>query len=276
MDLMGRTIWFIETHFGDELTLGDVAQAAGLSKFHLIRAFGMHTGQSVMRYVRSRRLSEAAKRLANENLGILDVALESGYASHEAFTRAFKDQFGITPEAVRKSRSLENIKLVEPPKMTETYSAITEPRLTKHDAILIVGLKKRYNDATSAGMPTQWQAFQPHIGHIDNQKGNVAFGVLCNSDDDGNIDYVTGVEVGEYSNIAKELDGMRIPAQTYAVFQHDGHVSEIRRTWKTIFGKWLVESERKLVDAPQLERYGEGFDPRTGTGDVEIWIPVAD
>ena len=276
MDLIGKAVWYIETHFGSELSLDDVARAAGLSKFHLVRAFGTQSGLSVMRYVRARRLSEAAKNLAAGNTGILDVAIEASYGSHEAFTRAFKDQFGVTPDAIRKARSLQRIELVEPLKMNEKLTKLSEPRLVDGDAMLIVGLKKRYDDTTSAQMPAQWQAFVPYIGHIDNQKGNVAFGVLCNSDDDGNIDYVTGVEVTEYSNVASELDGLRIPPQTYAVFRHDGHVSEIRRSWKTIFGEWLSQTERKLADAPQLERYGEGFDPQTGLGDIEIWIPVAD
>lgn len=157
----------------------------------------------------------------------------------------------------------------------ETPSTFSEPRIVNGDAMVIVGLKKRYDDSTSAEMPSQWQAFQPHIGNIDNQKGNVAFGVLCNSDDEGNIDYITGVEVSQYPDATKELDGLRVPPQTYAVFKHDGHVAEIGRTWKAIFGNWLPDADHKLVDAPQLERYGEGFDTESGMGDIEIWIPVA-
>lgn len=274
MNPVGKAVWYIESHFADELTLDDVAAVAGLSKFHLVRAFSTYAGQSVMRYVRARRLSEAARRLAAENCGILDVALDAGYGSHEAFTRAFGEQFGVSPNQLRKSRSLATIELVEPLKMDEKFTSLPEPRIVDSAALLIVGLKKRYSEQSTAQMAAQWQAFGPHIGNIDNQQGNVAYGVLCNSDDEGNIDYVTGVEVSQFPDTAKELDGIRIPPQTYAVFQHNGHVSEIRRTWKTIFGKWIGESGRELVDAPQMERYGEAFDPRTGTGDIEIWIPV--
>ncbi len=274
MHSLGKAVWYIESHFAGDVTLDDVAEAAGLSKFHLVRAFGIFAGQSVMRYVRARRLSEAAKRLVAENCTILDVALGAGYGSHEAFTRAFGEQFCMSPDQLRKSHSLDKIELVEPIKMDEKLTSLSEPRFVDSEALLIVGLKNRYNDDTSAQMPAQWQAFGPHIGNIENQRGNVAFGVLCNSDDEGNIDYVTGVEVSQFPDTAKELDGIRIPSQTYAVFQHDGHISEIRRTWKTIFGQWLPEADYKLVDAPQLERYGEGFDPEVGAGDIEIWIPV--
>lgn len=279
MNPIGRAVWYIEMHFGSEISLAEVAQASGLSKFHLVRAFGTYAGRSVMRYVRARQLSEAAKQLATGSGGILDVALEAGYNSHEAFTRAFKEQFGITPDQFRRTPTLENLKLVEPIKMDvskkDTSPDLSKPRIVEGDAMVIVGLKKRYDDETSTQMPSQWQAFQAHIGNIDNQKGNVAFGVLCNSDDDGNIDYITGVEVSQYPEATEELDGLRIPAQIYAVFQHEGHVAEIGRTWKAIFADWLPQADYRPVDAPQVERYGEGFDTKTGIGDIEIWIPVA-
>lgn len=275
MDLIGKAVWYIETHFGGELTLDEVAGAAGMSKFHLTRAFGAYTGLSVMRYARARRLSVAAKSLAQGDDGILDIAIDAGYGSHEAFTRAFKDQFGVTPDTIRRARSLDAIQLVEPFRMNETPAPISEPRFFDADAIRIVGLKRRYTDATSAQIPAQWQKFTPYIGHIENQNGRVAYGVLCNSDDDGGIDYVTGVAVTGASEVVPPLGDARIAAQTYAVFQHAGHVSQIRRSWKAIFGAWSLPRFGTPVDAPQFERYGEGFDPQSGYGDIEIWIPVA-
>jgi AraC family transcriptional regulator len=158
--------------------------------------------------------------------------------------------------------------------MDERQTNLSSPRIVRSDALLIVGLKKRYNDATSAEIPAHWRAFQPHIGNIEKQKGNVAFGVICNNDDDGNFDYVTGVEVSQFSNVAKELEGIRVLPQTYATFRHDGHVSEIKQTWTAIFGKWLPGADCPIVDAPKIERYGDSFNPQTGYGDIEIWIPI--
>ena len=103
MDFVSKALWYIETNFEEEFTLDDVATVAGLSKFHLVRAFGTYFGKSVIRYARERRLTEAAKCLADSNDGILDVAIQFGYNSHEAFTRAFKVQFGVTPGSIQKS-----------------------------------------------------------------------------------------------------------------------------------------------------------------------------
>ena len=86
----------------------------------MVRAFAAATGLSVMRYVRARRLTEAARALANGAPDILSVALDADYGSHEAFTRAFRDHFGVTPEAVRGSARLDNLKLQEPIIMDST------------------------------------------------------------------------------------------------------------------------------------------------------------
>src|SRR5579883_411463 len=124
---VGRALWFIEMKLASELSLADIAHAAGISRFHLVRAFGVATGQSVMRYLRGRRLSEAARRLVGGAPDILTVALDAGYGSHEAFTRAFRDQFGLTPEAVRAQRHLANLTLVEPITMEESLTIELEP-----------------------------------------------------------------------------------------------------------------------------------------------------
>jgi AraC family transcriptional regulator len=228
-----------------------------------------------MRYVRSRRLTEAARSLSKGAPDILAVALEAGYGSHEAFTRAFRDQFGLTPEAVRAQRHLQNIELVEPIKMDETIIAnLPPPRFEKLKPLLVAGLCERYNRESSTAIPAQWQRFQPYIGNIPGQIGSTAYGVCFNTDEDCNFDYIAGVEVTDFSRLSAELARVRVPAQTYAVFSHSDHVSTIRRTIMTIWNKWLPESDLEVADAPDFERYGKEFDPRTGMGGLEIWIPI--
>jgi AraC family transcriptional regulator len=252
-----------------------VAQIGGVSRYHMVRAFGIATGRSVMRYLRGRRLSEAARSLARGAPDILAVALDAGYGSHEAFTRAFRDHFGLTPEAVRSQRHLDNIELVEPIKMDETLLANLEPpRFEAAKPFLVAGLGERYTCESSKAIPAQWQRFQPYIGNVPGQIGRTAYGVCCNSDDEGGFDYIAGVEVSAFSELPAELSRVRIPAQKYAVFSHREHISTIRRTVHTIWSKWLPESGHEAADAPDFERYDENFDPRTGLGGLEIWIPI--
>src|SRR5262252_3604133 len=276
MDPVGKALWFIESHYAQDIALEAIAAAGGVSRYHLSRAFGYSTGHSIMRYVRARRLTEAARALVNGAPDILAVALDAGYGSHEAFTRAFRDQFGLTPEQIRAQGHLSNIQLVEPIRMEETLTTLEAPRFVNHKALLIAGLGERYDFESNAAIPAQWQRFLPHFGHVPGQVGNVAYGVCCNSDDAGNFDYICGVEVGDFSAIAKDWSRVRLPEQRYVVFVHRDHISKIRSTWHTIWNKWLPESGYQVVDAPLFERYGEEFDSMSGNGGCELWLPISE
>jgi len=74
--------------------------------------------------------------------------------------------------------------------------------------------------------------------------------------------------------VPEGLSGTRVPERRYAVFTHKGHVSQLRRTHYTIWNKWLPESGSGFADAPSFERYGEDFNPMTGLGPIEVWMPV--
>ena len=270
-----KALWFIECHLADELSLDQIASIGGISRFHMGHAFAAATGLSVMRYVRARRLSEAARALANGAPDILVLALEADYGSHEAFTRAFRDLFGVTPEAVRAAMRFDNLRLQEPIVMDSTLTDnLQAPHFETSKPLLIAGIGERYTCESSAAIPNQWQRFHQSVEDIPDRIGRVAYGVCCNGDDAGNFDYIAGVEVSDFSDLPRQFSRVRIPELKYAVFMHRDHISTIRRTINTIWNGWLPTSGLKAADAPNFERYDENFDPLTGSGGLEIWIPV--
>jgi AraC family transcriptional regulator len=275
MNAANKALWFVESHLGDELSLDAIAGQAGVSRFHLSRAFAASTGRSLMSYIRGRRLTEAARALAKGAPDILAVALEAGYGSHEAFTRAFHEQFGQTPESVRAQGHAGNLSLVEPLTMDQTLrETIAPPRFVNSKALLFVGMSERYACESSAGIPAQWQRFLPHFGNIPGQLDRKAYGVMYNFDDEGNFDYLCGVEVADFSKTPRGFANLRVPEQRYVVFAHNEHISTIRRTWNTVWNVWFPSSGHEPADAPHFELYGENFNGRTGLGDIELWIPV--
>lgn len=275
MNPVEKAIWFIEGHFAQPLDLDEIARSGGLSRFHMSRAFVVATGRPVIGYLRARRLTEAARTLAGGAPDILSVALEAGYGSHEAFTRAFRDQFGITPEQVRAARDLDPLNLVEPLVLDSSLRTdLAPPRIEQGRALLIAGLSGRYGCEGPGGIPAQWQRFNEHFGHIPGQIGDVAYGLCLNGDDLGNFDYVSGVEVADFSDLPEGFVSARVPPHLYAVFRHAEHISTIRRTMHTIYTQWLPASDYEAADAPFFERYGPEFDARTGEGGLEAWIPV--
>jgi AraC family transcriptional regulator len=280
MNAIGKALWYIESHSAGPVTLESVAEVSGLSRFHLSRTFTAVVGRSFAAYLRGRRLSEAARSLADGAPDILSVALEAGYGSHEAFTRAFRDQFGLTPEDVRGRRSTANLLLVEPQRMSDTPAqTLADPDIRASEAILIAGLRQRFTHETRAGIPALWQRLAPHLGHIPGEKRGVSFGVVLSEPDgdrDG-FDYQVGVEVASLNDLPEDLAGLRIPPRRYAAFRHAGHVSAVGTTCGAIFGSWLPRSGYQLAPGPVqlIERYDlSKFDPRTGQGGFEIWIPL--
>lgn len=270
-----KALWFIEAHLGSDASLSDIAAASGVSRYQLLRAFGTATGRSVMRYVRARRLTEAARALASGAPDILTVALDAGYGSHEAFTRAFRDLFCLTPEAVRDRRCLDNLPLMESIRMDESLIVpLNPPRFETGGPLLIAGLSERYTFETNQGIPLLWQRFAPWIGNIPGQVGSIAYGVCCNADGAGNFEYLAGVEVASFDDLPAEFRRVRIAEHRYVVFTHTGHISGIRGTWYTILNQWFPQSGHEIADAPDFERYDDGFDPQTGNGKVEIWLPL--
>jgi AraC family transcriptional regulator len=270
-----KALWFVESHLAGPLTLDDVAGVAGVSRFHLVRAFAAATGLSVMRYVRARRLTEAARALAAGVPDILQVALDSEYGSHEAFTRAFRDHFGVTPEAVRAMTCLDTLKLQEPILMDSTaLDTLPPPRFETGKAMLIAGVGDRFSHDSGAGIPGLWQRFHQYVQSFPGRIGPVAYGVCHNGDDAGNFDYIAGVEVADFSDLPREFSRVRIAEQRYAVFTHRDHISTVRRSVNAIWNHWLPASGHTMADAPTFERYDEKFDPATGSGGFEFWVPL--
>ncbi len=277
MSAIGRAIWFIESHFASGISLDEIAETAGLSRFHLSRVFGMTTGHSISGYIRSRRLSEAALALAGGSATILQVALDAGYGSHEAFTRAFSEQFGLTPESLRKQGHARNLALQGPIRMDDTrLPKLDPPRFEIHPAMLLAGFAETYAyDATQA-IPSLWQRFNQHSGHIPGQIGNVAYGVCTQIEANSEaFRYMSATEVAGTDDLPEGFVTARLPQQRYAIFTHRGHISGISTTAHRIFGEWLPQSGHLHgVNPDMMERYDERFDPRTGMGVTEIWLPL--
>lgn len=91
------------TNYNDEaLTLRFLSRKLGYSEFHTTRKFKEITGMQFRDYLRNRKLAFTLKEVRDSNKSLLDIAFDYGFSSHEAFTRAFKSTYGITPSEYRK------------------------------------------------------------------------------------------------------------------------------------------------------------------------------
>ena len=138
--VLAQLIDQIQRELDQPWRLGDMAQRAGYSPAHLARAFAQVTGCAPASYVRLLRLERAAEQLlyAPER-SVLDIALEAGYQSAEAFSRAFKRALGCSPERWRMSRRLPHCS-PDDGRWRQRLRELTLPRgLDPHVRLEVVG-----------------------------------------------------------------------------------------------------------------------------------------
>jgi AraC family transcriptional regulator len=275
MSLTRRVLWKIERHIDRDLTLAGLAAEFGVSPFHLAHAFGETTGRPLMRYLRARRLTQAAEVLAGGAPDILALALDSGYGSHEAFSRAFKAQFGLTPEALRRRGSIEGLASQPPLDLGPVQGmALAPPTLHDAPARSFVGVVASFSVGELQAIPALWQRFaQQWQGMLGCDGAPWGYGGPL--DDDGRFEYGCMVEVRPQAPVPPGFERREQPAARYAVFRHGAHVSAVRGSYACIMDEMLPA--RGLVRAPLacLERHLPSFDVHSGEGGVELWIPVA-
>jgi predicted transcriptional regulator YdeE len=139
---------------------------------------------------------------------------------------------------------------------------------------IVAGIDASYTPETKREIAGQWERFVPSMGKVPAQVGTDAYGVCWNSKPDCGFHYLTGVEVSQIKDLPADFRHVTIPSKRYAVVTHSKHISEIGNTIESIWSKWLPDAGVKTASAPWFERYTTEFNPKTGLGGTEIWIPL--
>ena len=157
------------------------------------------------------------------------------------------------------------------------------PRFENENATIFAGLRGHYTGSTVAEIAKLWREFAPTLGKLPVQVDSVAYGVV-EYRATGGFDYMCAMEVSGVEGLPENLVVCKAPPLRYAKFQHHGHVSKIPETVSTIFQQWMstsVYAAPVSIDATHhiptlVEFYGREFDPQTGMGGMEVWVPVRD
>lgn len=278
-----KAIARIETGLGGELRLDEVASAAGVSRYHFCRTFQAMTGWTVMGYARARRLTEAARLLRDSDLPIVEIALDSGFGSQQAFTRSFSDFFGVSPGAVRAGRWAGTERFVSPlSDATLTFlkeQEMMEPKIMQKSRFAAIGLKGRFQKNDTSEIPALWETVEGRWEQLLPLMTEGGIGAcIGDSGRTDRFDYIAGVIADAEAEAPEGMVKIVIEPQTYAVFTHKltgRNINiDLKPTLQHIFGTWLPNSGYRLSESPDFEFYGERFDPATKTGEIDFYVPV--
>ena len=181
---------------------------------------------------------------------------------------------------MRAEGTIDGLRLVDAIRMdsSDYRDDMAPPRFVDRPAMTLAGLAEIHERMKPEGIPAQWQRFNHYLGSIANAYNEAAYGVLNGVfEDSDTIGCLASVELSDTTDLPPEFTVLHIPAQRYAIFLHTGHISRMRTSVHTVFNRWVPELGLEMGVFPSfIERYGMAFDPETGTGDVELWVPLAD
>ncbi|OUR63111.1 AraC family transcriptional regulator [Colwellia sp. 39_35_sub15_T18] len=275
-----KSIDFIEQHLYDKISVHEVAAASYYSTYHFSRIFKALVGDTPKEYLRKRRLTVAAKRLLSEDIGILALALDCQFDSQEAFTRAFKDLFNITPAQYRKQNDPFRLLYKDQfsPNMLHFLQneLSMEPQIITRPAIKLVGIATQYNDA-DLSLPRLWSAFKPYKNSIKNRTNDNSFGIYesyIEQGDEVSFSYVCCAAVENFDSIPDGMTTRELPEQLYAKFIHKGAISNLDKTLKYIWGSWLPKSNFDYVEKPDFELYPPNYNIMDPNSEMALHIPI--
>ncbi len=277
---------YIETRLDEDVDLADVARAAGVSQWHFQRLFKALTGETLKTYIRSRRLAGSLERLLTTDLRVLDIAIFAGFESQEAFARAFKLAFGLTPQ---KYRSLRNKSLfLKKPRFDAEYlthihqNISLVPEIYEQPRLLLVGLRTLFfsvdSEKNNVGqlLPPLWSAFVPRLGEIENRIPGVCYGVVRQERaEDERLEYHAAIAVTEVAALPEGMALIEIPAAKYARFEHRGPARKLDHTVNYAYATWLSQSKHRHSYGPDLEFYGERWHAASSDSVMHYAMPIA-
>lgn len=288
-----RVVAYIDEHLDEPLDLDTLATVAHFSAFHFHRLFRAWTGETLGDYLRRRRIETGALRLVTQPRStVLAIALAVGFASGEAFARAFKLRFGTTPSAWREERNsgqADRSRDQAGSGIGFDHGAPAPPRIedtTMSQNVSLIDMPAtaiayhRHTGAYGEPVARFWmERVAPWMAEND-LFGRERYGI---SHDDPTITepakcrYDAGVVAEAKEVLSGRPQRTVLAGGRYACTRFEGTVDEIDAAWQRLLGGWLPTSGLQLDARPLLEHYpvASKFDPQTGVFDCNLCIPVA-
>ncbi|MFI6862522.1 helix-turn-helix domain-containing protein [Streptomyces sp. NPDC050421] len=272
----------IERRLDDRIDVAELARTAMTSEYHLRRMFSALAGIPLSEYIRRRRLTVAGAEVLAGERTLLDVAVRYGYASGEAFARAFRAMHGIGPgEARRSGAALRSQPRMSFRLVVEGTSSMRY-RIVEKERFCVVGRKARV-PLVHEGVNPAIAAFirsidKETVGRISSLSDQEPEGIVQVSDDlaegraEGTeLDYYHGVVSS--APVPEDMDALPVAAGTWAVFDSSGAFPQaLQYLWRDVFTEWFPSNPYRSRPGPEILR--TRLSPDGAQADAQLWIPV--
>ncbi|MFE9684661.1 GyrI-like domain-containing protein [Streptomyces sp. NPDC006285] len=282
LERLNEALEHIESRLDERFEVTELARIAMTSEYHFRRLFSALAGLPLSEYVRRRRLTVAGAEVLAGERTLLEIAVRYGYGSGEAFARAFRAMHGVGPGEARRTGAI----LTAQPRLS--FRLVVEGnssmryRIVEKEAFRVVGRRIRVrlvhegvNPEIARFIRGIDQETLRRVGALSDQEPKGIVGVSDNLDpsraEGTELDYYHGVVTG--SATPEDLDGLTVPAGTWAVFENSGPFPlALQHLWRDVFTQWFPSNPYRSRPGPEILR--TQLSPDATEADAELWIPV--
>lgn len=277
---------YIEKNINSNISLDEISLETGISKYYLHRTFKSLTGESIMEYVQSRKLTSSIDDLVYTNKRIIDIAMDYGFGYEQSYIRAFKKKFGYTPLKVRNDQiTIVLTEKINSKDILSIDNSITyKPFFVFKQGFNIVGNKHKLISKSGDNIANTYgrDFFYNSKNYVSNQVNpHIYIGYTeWSKEGNGEIHYMPSVQVKDLKHIPKGMEGVSIEAHKYVVFRFIGFFKpdEIRgrhigRVLAHLYRRWIFQSDFKFADTFRLE-YIDTSLTKDNYCELDIYQPI--
>ena len=250
---INKVVAYINDHLDESLDLKTLAEVAALSEFHFHRVFKALKGESIGAHISRLRIEAAARLLRYSALSIEDIAFNIGYEAPAALSKAFKNQYGITPTQYRTNKDIYIMKK----EIINPDLALKAPKIIELEPknLIYVALTGKY------GTLDYGKAYEQLWAVVKSQKlFTKGIESICVSYDDPKITEASlqrsevSLAIHQPAHPAGEVSCKTLAGGKYAVFFYQGSYSHLSAVYDAAM-RWVIDSEYEVREEPTFEKY---------------------
>ena len=270
---INKVVAYINDHLDESLDLKTLAEVAALSEFHFHRVFKALKGESIGAHISRLRIEAAARLLRYSALSIEDIAFNIGYEAPAALSKAFKNQYGITPTQYRTNKDIYIMKK----EIINPDLALKAPKIMELEPknLIYVALTGKY------GTLDYGKAYEQLWAVVKSQKlFTKGIESICVSYDDPKITEASlqrsevSLAIHKPAHPEGEVSCKTLAGGKYAVFFYQGSYSHLSAVYDAAM-RWVIDSEYEVREEPTFEKYLN--DSRRTAQEklkTEVYIPI--
>ena len=250
---INKVVAYINNHLDESLDLKTLAEVAALSEFHFHRVFKALKGETIGAHITRLRLEATARLLRYTPLPIEEIAFNIGYETPASLSKAFKNQYGITPSEYRTNKDIYIMKK----EIINPDLALKTPKIMELEPknLIYVALTGEY------GTLDYGKAYEQLWAVVKSQKlFTKGIESICVSYDDPKITEASlqrsevSLAIHKPACAEGEVSCKNLAGGKYAVFFYQGSYTHLSAVYDAAI-RWVIDSEYEIREEPTFEKY---------------------